>query len=82
MNSIIEKDFQNFIQIIIKERRKALIESQNLRITANPEIINIFRKSNAVSVVKGKFHFLAGVPKLTYDKIKITKLEEEKKRII
>ena len=79
VNSIIEKDFQNFIQIMIEERRKALIEYQNLRITAKLEFINIFRKSNAVSAVKEKSQFLARVPKLTNDKIKITKLEEEKK---
>ena len=64
---------------MIEERRKALIESQNLGITAKPEFINIFWKSNAVSAVKGKSHFLARVPKLANDKIKITKLEEVKK---
>ena len=79
VNTIIEEEFQNFIQIMIEERRKTLIESQNLGITAKHEFINIFRKSNAVSTVKGKSHFLARVPKLTNDKIKIAKLAEEKK---
>ena len=58
VNTIIKKDCQNFIQIVIEERRKALIESQNLGIIAKPEFINIFRKSNAVSAVKEKYHFL------------------------
>ena len=79
VNTIIEKEFQHFIQIMIEERRKALIKPKDLGITAKPEFIKIFQKSGCRFSCKTKVSLSCKSPKLIIDKIKITKLEEEKK---
>ena len=54
-----------------------MIESQNLGICVQPEFINFFKKSDSISTVNGKSHFLAHMPKK--DKLRIRSLEEERK---
>ena len=43
-----------------------------------PEILSLFKTSQAVSLIKGKSHFLARQPMKTGDKVKIEEYEEEK----
>ena len=71
-------DFQTFVAEKEEIRKQDLIESQNLTINAKPEFIDIFRKSQAVSVMKRRSHFLTRKPRVTKDKQMIKALEEEK----
>ena len=81
VNTLVQIKFQDFIKKVTEDRRKALIDSQNLRITARPEFIRIFQKSQAVSTLPGKSHFLARFPKPTKDRIQIRKLEMENEEV-
>ena len=65
VNTLVQIEFQNFIQKVTEDRRKALIDSQNLGISVRPEFMNIFQKSQAASTLPGKSHFLARFPKPT-----------------
>ena len=49
-----------------------------MRIWAKPEFINVFKKSQAVSTMKGKSHFMVRMPKITKDRMIINDLEEKK----
>ena len=68
INTIIPDKFQNYVQTKVEERRQQLIDTQNLRISAQPEFINIFKSSQSISTVKGKSHFLTPFPKPTKEK--------------
>ena len=46
-----------------------------------PEILEIFKSSQAVSIVSGKSHFLNRHPKTTKDQIEIKILNKEKKEM-
>ena len=81
INTLLHDEFQKFILKIVEERRNELIHSQNLGITVRPEFLNIFKKSQAVSIQTGKSHFLARVPKTTKDHIQIRKLEMENEEV-
>ena len=81
VNSIIPEKFQKFIETKVEERRQLLINSQNLGISVQPDILNIFKQSKAISTVKGKSHFLTRLPKPTKDKLKIQQLVEERKEL-
>ena len=48
-----------------------------MQITANKEFIDIFRASKAVSLVKGKIHYLARKPKESKQHLLLEKTEEE-----
>ena len=63
VNSLVSDDFQNYIDEKVKLRRQNVIKQQNLRMTINPEFVNIFKSSNAISSEKGKSHYLARLPK-------------------
>ena len=78
INSLITKEFQVFIKERVERRKIDLIESQNMGIWAKPEFINVFKKSQAVSTMKGKSHFLVRMPKITKDRRIINDLEEKK----
>ena len=82
IHTIIPDKFQNYVQTKVEERRQQLIDTQNLGISVQPEFINIFKSSQSISTVNGKFHFLTRLPKPTKDQMRIQKLEEEKKEII
>ena len=45
------------------------------------EFLDIFKSSQAVSIVKGKFHYLTRYPKRTKDHITISILNEERKEV-
>ena len=75
------EEFQDFIKIKVEKRNREIAKSQNLRINASPEFIEIFKKSQAISTTKGKSHLLARNPSLTNDQHKIITLEEEKKEL-
>ena len=77
VNTLVQIEFQDFIKKVTEDRRKALIDSQNLGRTTRPEFIRIFQKSQAVSILPGESHFLSRFPKLTKDRIQIRKLEME-----
>ena len=57
INTLIPKEFHEFIQEKVEKRRDELIESQNLGIKVKPEFADLIVKSNAVSIMKGKSHF-------------------------
>ena len=64
VNSLIPKEFQEFIQQKEDERRKELLESSNLAIQIKPDFFKeIFKSSQAVSIVKGKSHYKHKVSK-------------------
>ena len=71
-------DFQTFVAEKEEIRKQDLIESQNLTIKVKNEFIDIFRKSQAVSVMKGRSYFLTRMPRVTKDKQMIKALEEQK----
>ena len=77
INTLILKEFHEFIQEKIDIRRDELIESQSLGIRVNPEFAELFAKSKAVSTMKGKSHFLTRMPKVNKDLQRIMQLEEE-----
>ena len=78
VNTLVSQDFQSFIKEKIEIRKNDIIKSQNLGIQAKPEFISIFRKSQAVSSMKGRSHFLARMPKISKDRQMILDLEKEK----
>ena len=78
INTLMREEFHKFIQEKINKRKQELIKSQNLGVKAISEFVNIFRRSQAVSTMKGKSHFLVRVPKENKDKTIVKKFEEEK----
>ena len=79
VNSLLTREFNEFIESKENIRKQVLIQSQNISIAAKPEFIKIFKNSESISNSKGKSHFLARMPKPTKDQNKIRQLEEEKK---
>ena len=79
INTLINKEFQESIHIKFEKRKQELIVNQNLGIRVKPEFVNISRKSQAVSTMSGKSHFLVRIPKQSRYKKQIRELEEEKK---
>ena len=79
VNSLLTREFNEFIESKVNIRKQELIQSQNISIAAKPEFIKIFKNSESISNSKGKSHFLARMPKPTKDQNKIRQLEEEKK---
>ena len=65
MNSLIQNDFQKFIQLKQDERREELLISSNLVMKVQPKILGIFKSSQDVSIVREKSHFLTRDPKTT-----------------
>ena len=55
-----------------------MIDAQNIGVSAKPEFIEIFKNSQSISSMKGKSHFLARMPRLSRDQLKVKQLEEEK----
>ena len=68
INTLMREEFHKFIQERINKRKQELIKSQNLGVKEIPEFANIFRRFQAVSTMKGKFHFLVRMPKENKDK--------------
>ena len=56
-NSLISKQLPLSIQQSVERRRKEIIENKNLEIQAKSEIVDLFSKSQAASIIKGKSHF-------------------------
>ena len=79
INTLIRDEFQNFIDTKVAKRKKELIKNQNLGIKAKPEIVEIFRRSQAVSTMRVKSQFLVRMPTETKDKNLISALKEEKR---
>ena len=79
VNYLIPEEFKAYIQVKIDQRKQDLIESQNLGIKVKPEFEDLFMKSNAVSAIKGKSHFLTRNPKQNKNQQIIENLEEEKR---
>ena len=79
INSLNHKKFQKFIDIKTEERRKSIIQSQNMQITVKKEFIDIFKTSKAVSLQNGKSHFLARIPKMNKHQALLNQVNEEKK---
>ena len=77
-STLVKDEFKEFIKENIDQRNKELIYMQNLEIGAKQEFIDIFKRSQAISTMKGKSHFLTRMPKLTKDQQRLKELEEEK----
>ena len=58
VNTLINDEFQEYIQDKVCKRESELIKNKNLKVCATPEIIDIIKRSKAVSTSKGKSHFL------------------------
>ena len=79
INFLIPEDFQDFIDNKVKLRRQSIIKQQNLKMTINPDFVNIFKSSNAISSEKGKSYFLTRLPKKSTYQKKYEEIYEEKK---
>ena len=79
VNSLIPIEFSEFVKEQVSLRKTTMLSNQNLCITAKKEFVDIFRTSKAVSLEKGKSHFLARQPKKNNYLIKLEKMEEESK---
>ena len=66
-----------FVDQAIETRNKIFIDSQNLKVNAKDEFIEIFKKSKSISTMKGK-SFLSRVSRITKSQQKLETLEEEK----
>ena len=55
-----------------------MIQSQNACVNVKQEFFNFFQNSQAVSLSKGKSHFLARLLKKSNDQSKLDEYEEEK----
>ena len=62
INSLIDKIFQEYIVLMMKNQHRDAKES-NIVIQAQPQFMSIFRKSEAVSKIKGKLRFAMRPPK-------------------
>ena len=79
INTLIPKEFQEYVALKVSERKHEIIHTQNLSISAKSEFIKIFKNSRAISKQKGRSHFLIREVKETKDKKTIHMLEEETK---
>ena len=77
MNTLINDEFQEYIQDKVCKRESELIKNKNLKVCAPHEIIDIIKRSKAVSTSKGKSHILLR----TVINKKSKKQEELKKQI-
>ena len=78
-NSLLTREFNEFIESKVNIRKQELIQSQNISIAAKPEFIKIFKNSESISNSKGKSHFLARMPKTTKDQIKLDSLKRRRR---
>ena len=82
INTLITKEFHEFIDEKVEQRKFDLISNQNLGIWVKPEFVNILKMSQAVSTMNGKSHFLARMPKQSKDKKQIGELEDKRRNLI
>ena len=80
INSLIPKEFQEFILLNITKRKQEIIRSQNLNVLVKPEFMNIFKNSQSISTQKGKTHFLTRPPTLTKSQLMLKNIEKEKEK--
>ena len=57
-HTLIHIEFHDYIQNKLSQRESELIKDKNFNTSATPEIVDIIKRSKAVSISKGKFHFL------------------------
>ena len=62
MDTLIHDQFQEYMNDKISEREAELLKQKNQVVNATPEIIDIIKRSNAISTSKGKSHFLLRSP--------------------
>ena len=70
IHTLLDTEFTDFIIEKQRLREKKVITNKNLGIEAKPEFVQIFRKSNSVSVSKGKTYFLARKQRRAAEEIK------------
>ena len=58
LNTLLGESFKSFVQTKIKERTKHVVTMKKLNVKALPEFIDIFKKSQSVSVQNGRTHYL------------------------
>ena len=78
VSTLVKDELKEFIKVKIDQRNKELINMLNLGIGAKQKFIEIFKRPQAISTMKGKSHFLTRMSKLTKDQQRLKELEEEK----
>ena len=58
LNTFLGDKFKMFIQEKMKERVRHVVNKKKLNVMALPQFIDIFQKSNRISVQKGRSHYL------------------------
>ena len=77
VNTLLHDEFQEFLSNKMTRWEDDLIKQQNLQVRAIPEIVDILKKSKAVSTSKGKSHFLLR-PVIKRKSKNLIKLENQK----
>ena len=78
VKTLVHNEFQSYVQDKLNKRESELIKNKNLKISATPEIVDIIKRSKAVSTSKGKSHFLLR-PVIKRKSKKQAELENKKK---
>ena len=58
LNTLLRDKFADFVKEKIRDRVKHAVRQKSLNVKALPEFFDIFRKSNNISLQKGRSHFL------------------------
>ena len=80
MNSLVQNNFQKFIQVNEDEKREELLISKNLAMKVQPKILGIFKSSQDVSIIRGKSLFLTIDPKTIKYKLEMRLLKEQRRK--
>ena len=64
VNSLTPKEFKVFVDEQVILWKESIVKNQNMHITAKNKFVEIFKASKAVSLEKGKSHFLERLSKM------------------
>ncbi|CAI2366382.1 unnamed protein product [Moneuplotes crassus] len=77
VNTLLPVEFAELITLKVKERNEEVLRKQNLMLEAKPKFIKLFQESKAISLKKGKSHFLARTPRNPKALRELDKLRKE-----
>ena len=75
LNTLIGEKFKLYMKNVMKERVKHFINKRKMSVKDLPKFINIFKKSESISVHKGKTHYLVKA----WEKRKWDEIEDDNK---
>ena len=78
VNSLLHDDFTHFVDARVQQRRRTMLQNQNMCISAKKEFVEIFKSSKSLSLEQRKSYFLARAPKVNKYLSKIDKMEKER----